>query len=304
MKKHKIILLNNHEIDKTRWNAGIKNSNNPLIYAESWFLDVVTPNWKAVISEDYSILWPLTINRKLLIPLIVQPMFTQQLGIFSAKIQDEKTLNQFYKTNPYPILTLQSNSAINHLNFYKKKENYILPLNKDYTIIKQSFNKNCKRNLKKAELESQNCHYTNDSQFFIDFVRRHNSYQLHEKHINILKRIIDLSLKKNCGFIIETKNISGETLACAFFLKKHGRITFLSGNSSERGFNLKSMFLIINTVIKDYANSENTLDFEGSSIKGVARFYKGFGAITEYYNYRQHPIIECVQKAKRIFIRK
>ena len=43
------------------------------------------------------------------------------------------------------------------------------------------------------------------------------------------------------------------------------------------------MFMIINELIKENAGKDILLDFEGSQIEGIARFYKGFGAINQPY---------------------
>ena len=43
------------------------------------------------------------------------------------------------------------------------------------------------------------------------------------------------------------------------------------------------MFRIIDTFIKDHADSGRILDFEGSNIPSVARFFGGFGAQAEIY---------------------
>jgi hypothetical protein len=51
----KILRLKHTEIDKQRWDKAIENSSFPSIYALSWYLDVVSPNWQALVSEDYSV---------------------------------------------------------------------------------------------------------------------------------------------------------------------------------------------------------------------------------------------------------
>ncbi len=38
------------------------------------------------------------------------------------------------------------------------------------------------------------------------------------------------------------------------------------------------MFLLIDEFIKDNSGTNLVLDFEGSNIEGVARFYSGFGS--------------------------
>jgi len=46
---------------------------------------------------------------------------------------------------------------------------------------------------------------------------------------------------------------------------------------------LRSMFLMFNELISEYAGTDKVLDFEGSEIPGVARFFKGFGAVKQHY---------------------
>src|SRR5690554_8139686 len=90
MRTAKLLRLRHHEIDKKRWDEGIARSTHPLVYADSWYLDIMSPQWEAVVSDDYSILWPLTLNRKYKLPMLMQPMFTQQLGVFSSLPLDKQ----------------------------------------------------------------------------------------------------------------------------------------------------------------------------------------------------------------------
>jgi hypothetical protein len=55
------------------------------------------------------------------------------------------------------------------------------------------------------------------------------------------------------------------------------------------------MFAVVNKVIKENSGQNKVLDFEGSMIEGIARFFQGFGAVAENY-YR-------VQKSKIAFIK-
>ena len=64
------------------------------------------------------------------------------------------------------------------------------------------------------------------------------------------------------------------------------------------------MFLLMNHIIKTHAESKKILDFEGGSLEGVARFYKGFGAEEEIYYIWQNPIlkqiISLINRLKRV----
>ncbi len=46
----KVQYLKHHEIDKQRWDACIQEARNAQIYALSWYLDVVTPGWEAIVA--------------------------------------------------------------------------------------------------------------------------------------------------------------------------------------------------------------------------------------------------------------
>jgi hypothetical protein len=43
------------------------------------------------------------------------------------------------------------------------------------------------------------------------------------------------------------------------------------------------MYAIFDAFIKKYAGHDLVLDFEGSEIEGIARFYRGLGAKPVYY---------------------
>ncbi|MEI7803410.1 MAG: hypothetical protein WCI97_12225, partial [Bacteroidota bacterium] len=92
MKSH---YLKHTEIDITKWDHCVKNSFNHLPYCYSWYLDVVSPGWDALISDDYEYIFPLTHRRKARINYLFQPYFTQQLGLFSSKKFSQKILNEF-----------------------------------------------------------------------------------------------------------------------------------------------------------------------------------------------------------------
>jgi len=73
-------------------------------------------------------------------------------------------------------------------------------------------------------------------------------------------------------------------LASAIFLEAFGRSVYLLASSSDEGIAQKAMFLLIGQFIALNAGCKGrVLDFEGSNIEGVARFYKGFGAANRPY---------------------
>ena len=52
--------LEHEEIDLKKWDATIDASPNGMVYAKSWYLDIVSPGWEGLVNEDYNAVFPLT----------------------------------------------------------------------------------------------------------------------------------------------------------------------------------------------------------------------------------------------------
>src|ERR1700692_3437990 len=81
--------LKHNAIDKRRWDEAIDRAFNGMIYAKSWYLDIVSPQWDALVSDDYRAVMPLTWRRKFGVYYLYQPFFTQQLGVFTTPLPPE-----------------------------------------------------------------------------------------------------------------------------------------------------------------------------------------------------------------------
>ena len=87
--------LKHSEINKEMWDACIINSTNGLIYARSWYLDAMSPNWEALVHKDYVAVMPLTVSKKMGVSYLSQPAFFQQSGIIGPLDFDEKVTQTF-----------------------------------------------------------------------------------------------------------------------------------------------------------------------------------------------------------------
>ena len=76
----------------------------------------------------------------------------------------------------------------------------------------------------------------------------------------------------------------GELCAGAMFVESNGKIIFLFSATSEAGRKQGGMFFILNEFLKLNGGRNITLDFEGSDLPGLARFYKSFGATKMEYS--------------------
>ena len=107
--------LQHNQIDKAKWDATMAKCGN--IYAYSWYLDVVHPNWEALVEDDYQSVMPLTGGKKFGVNYLFQPYFVQQLGVFSkAPMTPEKTeefLNAIPKKYRFAEIRLNESNTFN-----------------------------------------------------------------------------------------------------------------------------------------------------------------------------------------------
>jgi len=66
--------------------------------------------------------------------------------------------------------------------------------------------------------------------------------------------------------------------AAAFFMFSNNRFTFLKSGVTDDGKAKGAMHLLFDYFIKENSGKKYQLDFGGSSVENVARFYKNFGA--------------------------
>lgn len=266
-----IKLLKHHEIDFKRWDLSISNAKNALPYAYSDFLNVVSPNWEALVTKDFKFLMPLPVKRFLFVKYIVQPPFCQQLGIFSASEIDKDIVKKFQQKIPYPVLTY----SFNEWNFVEKSRqnpNFVLDLSLSKEELFNRFSKNTWRNIAKARKHNLTLDYELSEKDFFDFFRENDKKigSRFEKQMSVFR-----------GRCYGVRNPWGRLVAAVFCLETKNRLIYLAPVSSEEGKNSSAMFLLVYSLIDFY--SDIILDFEGSRIEGIARFYKGFGAEKRTY---------------------
>lgn len=278
----KIYHLKNSEINIEAYDSCIENSAQGTIYAMSWYLDIVSPNWELLMVDDYNFVMPIPVKKKLFFKYCAQPPLCQQLGLFSLKELTAEILDNFIKTIPYLYCDFYLNAHNQYADF-KLKSNYELNLKQSYEKMRAEFSNNCARNIKKAEKENLSVENQTDEKVYLDFVSAHCG-NLPVKHlISVLQRIINGVKKHSTVEIWNARNENHEILSCALFLRWKTRFYYLFPISSEKGKAKQSMSFLLDKFIRKYAECDFVLDFEGSSIPNIAHYYAGFGSQNKPY---------------------
>ena len=282
----KIKYLKNHEIDKIKWDHSISKSFNGNVYAYSWYLDIVSESWDALVDGDYQRVFPLPVKRKFGIHLIFQPFFTQQLGIFSQPILTQEVVQEFINAIPtkfkYVEIHLNNFNKINPQKYViKPLVNHELDLINSYKSISKKYSENLKRKLHKTLDSGLFLNPNSSPDEIIQLFRQNRGKEIHhlkDENYIILKRLIYLAIHKGIAQVYGVYDANNELCAGAFFMLENRKLTFLFSGLSERGRTLNASAYLIDQVIQKNQSQHLTFDFEGSNNPGLARFYKSFGS--------------------------
>jgi hypothetical protein len=279
--------LRHREIDKSKWDHCISGSVNGIIYAYSWYLDIVSPGWEALAEEDYSSVFPLTWNWKSGILYLFQPYFAQQLGVFTRDHLTEKRVHEFLAAIPekfrYAEIYLNSfNKADPQAYQVKPRVNLELDLINTYENLRKNYDQNARRNLKKSFESGITIQKKVEPDELITLFR--NNYGKKEKNLKFkqydtLRRLMIHCLKQRTGVITGVRSGDGNLCAAVFFLTDRSRIIYHFAASDTTARENGAMFMLVDSMIKDHAGQACVLDFEGSNDHNVARFYRSFGAV-------------------------
>jgi hypothetical protein len=105
-----------------------------------------------------------------------------------------------------------------------------------------------------------------------------------QKNRSALQKLVPAMLNHNSGMICGIKNRTGQLVAAALFGQDKYFHYYLAPALNEEGRESRAMFYLIDRYIHLNAGIQLTLDFEGSDIETVARFYQGFGAAPSTYS--------------------
>lgn len=291
-------------IDDERWNSIIAASKHETIYPYTWYMDASADQWFGLVMGDYEFIMPVAYRKKYTIKYIYQPFHNQQLGIYSEKMVDEESslmfLNKIHKDFLKGDYSFNSGNNLPEDARYtlSSRQNYVLSLNGEYEALQKNYTSNARRNLRKSsqfELEISDGVGIKD---FVEFKHKNNRKSESEAYYQNMSRLL-LELERMGKSKLFGVYLEKELVAVAVFLFSKKRIIDMLAASNEKGRESCAMYHLIDASIRKHAGEELLLDFEGSSIKSIARFFADFGSTPEIYqrvNFDRLPLKKNIGK--------
>lgn len=250
-------------------------------------MDEVCDQWDGLVYGNYEAVMPLPFKKKLGINYIVQPFFTRTLDICSKKMS-LKNMSEFLFHIPHKF-RLQEFCVEEPFPGEKKtgdKKYQSIQLHDTFEILQKNFHNNTNQNIRKARKQNLVFSEVISTDIIADNFKLLKGKALDKfgkTEYHKLKKIMDICLAHKSGHTFSVQTIDGEILASAFFMHAHNRIIYLKGSTTDSGKKCGAMHFLMAGVIEKFSNQAIILDFGGSSVASLSRFFQGFGGIDHHY---------------------
>lgn len=298
----KIQFFTRKQIDSQQWDNLLAQSPQSSLYAFSWYLDIVSPNWAALIAlqdNDYQVVMPLPIAKSFGIAYIKQPLFCQQLGIFAKNTSIEQATMESFVAK---VLQHFSYIASYHFNIQnplsfpfsakvheQKQEIYythLVSLENDKKILRKNYKAdrkmNLKRGLKTLETGTTRIEQSTDISFLLAMFAQEVAHKIQggvaKNAYNLLEKLFKALISRNLATLYYTINESGQPESGALFATDNQKIIYLFNAGFEEFRKKNGRTLLIDKILVENAQKPKFFDFESPEVPSIADFYESFGA--------------------------
>ncbi|HYG39562.1 MAG TPA: hypothetical protein VD908_13120 [Cytophagales bacterium] len=303
------------DINYYLWDECIEQSPNGIIYALSWYLNIVSPDWDAIIKEEkgkYKIVLPVTKQKKYLINILKKPILTYGLGLIGNNI--EKTdcsdvmkiiTKRFLIVNEYLLNEHQSEFNLPQEFNLNLIQNFTIDLTLGYEKIYKNYSLNRKRDIKMASRQGIKVRNSDDLEGFIQEYTKNTGNKitgfLGEQFENkIIRNVYQSSVLRGYSKLLEVVNEESKIVCSGIFLIYKGRISYLLGQSNTEGRQSGAMSYLIDYLIRTNDHLK-IFDFSGSYLSNLAIYFQRFGATkTEFGSISKNELPIIVKTAMRV----
>ncbi|MEZ4884326.1 MAG: hypothetical protein R3E32_06255 [Chitinophagales bacterium] len=294
------MFLSRNEIADHQWNDFVAASPQGCIYHCTWYLDVVCPNWSAIVignKQHWNAVMPLPMSQKMGVTYALQPQFAQYSGVL-FRPQEGKQLTQWnnkkrwceaiVKHIPTSIKLFKFTFAPQFdypLPFYWRdyqlevKYTYWLSLEATAKELEEGFDKSVRQAIRKSKEQGLTLIESDSIGDLLQFSLQQKKY-LPDNQYQKLPQLWEALKQREKGMVLEVRDKAGELQTGGLFLKDTERwITIFGSNSNPENKETGAVAFMLSEAIQmaKEADGVDFFDFEGSMIEGVERFFRNFG---------------------------
>lgn len=303
-----ISFVNSTQIDAQKWDELIKNSDNPSVCAEFWYITLLTKGkWHAYISTDNSGEWaavmPVFNSQKMRNTFSRQPLLSKYWGVITrtqvtgnykqihfakehastilAEAKDCAVLDYFTGINP----TYAAQYSFDDINL-NPRFTYLIDLKQGINQIREGYSKTVRKKvnkLKRDAFENVLKHDSTDLEQMLLLNISEGRELVPAQAIEPLKELSAKAQELGKGFFLSTISPQRDVAAAGFFLINEHYCHFLSGYVNPKYRNQNAMSLLVDGALNRASTRSKTFDFFGSNIESIEAFFRSFGAYPATY---------------------
>jgi hypothetical protein len=294
------VLVNRSQISDICWNDHIRRSEQCVIYAYSFYLDVVSNGWKALVwpsAQDYLIVMPLPVKRKAGKTIVYQPLFCQYLGLFSVNELTTFQLEAFLKSLSLHFSYIstysfnpENSELIKKICFrfdefeVKEQHTYWLRLEQGYSKIYNQYSKDRKLNVKRGRQNGWTMQESRDIQPLVRLFRENHAARIpggvNPDAYQKLKLLFEqLNYKAELWYAEKNNRIHAGIL----LVKNSERVIYLFNAADKSGRTGNARTFLLDHYFSVNAGNPLIFDFESPEVSSIASFYESFGGEKKAY---------------------
>ncbi len=258
---------------------------NGSIYEQLWYVALLA-DFKLLIFiyGEYETVFFVPYRSKFGVKYAYMPNFIQKLTYVGKELGIDLIILELEKRLKFGEISIKSEEKL--FDLIKPRTNFTLDLENSYDELRNRFSYNHNRNIAKSNrIEISESDSINEL-FSIFKLEKANFFTSKQLRLieNDLFKVLSCTELKNRIFVI-TACESNHVIASALFVHFNNIIYYVIGSSLKSDISVSStgLFKIFDFVINRFSETKTLLDFEGSDIVGIARFFKGFGSKEEKY---------------------
>ena len=276
------------------------------IFQESWWLDAVAPDaWSAIEYREDGVLraWMPLVDRPNRFGLshCGMPPLTQTLGPWVQPV-DGSSYRRITKIHDYISALVEQIPASDYFNqnaHYELEDvlpfswqgyesrvryTYVLEDLRDESTLWRNLSGRTRRAIRKAE-KVLTIRETSDVELFTRLYAKTFSRQNIASPVGpqIIKQVYDAALAQKAVKLLVAEDAQGQAHGAVFLLYDERATYYLMGGSDPSLRDSQPLSLLLWSAIQFAASTSLKFDFEGSMIRSVEGFFRGFGSTRKTY---------------------
>ncbi|MBA9075511.1 hypothetical protein [Rufibacter quisquiliarum] len=288
--------LSHAAIDFQKWDACLNRSVNGMIYGFSWYLNIISPKWEAIVKEEageYVTIMPIPAARKFGMRYVRQPLFAHQLGVFyqqpftTEEWQQAAQLlgNRFNLVSSYAFNTGNGTVPTEAFTDFNCSTftTYHLDLAQGYERIVSGYRKDRRWRINKAKRSGLTVQSSTNIDRIISIFHEYIAPKIagvmgETYEYRLLRQLYQEANQRGLAQMYAAVDALGQEQAMGLFFFFNRQIIYIFNSSTPQGKRLGGIPLLVDFVLQKFAGQEYVFDFEAPEVDPISDFYSSFGS--------------------------